>query len=162
MREQLRNKRMLPYGAALGERLHGFQFESFLYMFLPPILFLHTFFLAAFRSSVTPANLLLLVASISLYYWGNGPSVIPLVFTILTTAFAGKCITQTNGSTSKAFLFAGCGLNLAVLFYYKYFHFTVGLLLPQTNLASVTQEAASGVENLPVGISFYTFMAMKV
>ena len=138
-----------------------FSSNLFLYLFFPPVVFLHTLALIVFPKSTAPANATLLLVSILLYYWGNGPTVVLLGLTILITAGIGHKISVSSAQSGLRLLWIGAGLNLLALFYYKYFAFTAGLLLPAALQQSALKATSGGIDNLPVGISFYTFMAIS-
>lgn len=122
----------------------------FLWYFLPACAAL--FYLL--RRRQTAANLLLLAASLIFYAWGE-PSYIVLMA-------ASIALNYTFGLAASRYrrkpVLAVCVLaNLAVLGYFKYFHFLAelfNLLLPGNPVA--LREIA-----LPIGISFYTFQALS-
>ncbi|MBP3683814.1 MAG: MBOAT family protein [Oscillospiraceae bacterium] len=53
------------------------------------------------------------------------------------------------------------GLNLAILFFFKYFNFAVGLLESAVGMLGITLKLPVFDVILPVGISFYTFQALS-
>ena len=93
-----------------------FSSNLFLYHFFPPVVFLHTLALIVFPKSTAPANATLLLVSILLYYWGNGPTVVLLGLTILITAGIGHKISVSSAQSGLRLLWIGAGLNLLALF----------------------------------------------
>jgi len=121
-------------------------------------------------------NIILLIASLFFYTWGEVQYLYVILLSILLNYFIGikidkyndlreieKLVKRTGVSiVSKAKLFLGIGvvLNLILLGYFKYANFLIGnlnLLLTSLNLTALTNERI----HLPVGISFFTFQALS-
>ena len=104
----------------------------------------------------------LLVASYYFYMNWDARYVLLLLFSTAVTYISGIAIENAGskkaGKTAVAVSFV---LNIAVLFFFKYFHFaidSVNLLLSGVNI-SLPKPSVTFL--LPVGISFYTFQALS-
>ena len=103
-------------------------------------------------------NLWLLVVNLVFYGWGEPVYILLMIFTIVLDYYAGilvaRCKAKGNDRGARWAVGISLGLNLAILFFFKYWvlmattlqHF--GLMVPTFNLT------------LPIGISFYTFQTM--
>ena len=124
----------------------------FLFLYLPIVLFVYY---------ITPLkwrNAWLLVVNLVFYGWGEPKYIVLMLFTILLDYFAGlvvaKCKQQDNDTGARIAVAVALVLNLAILFFFKYWDLVattlqhVGINMPVLNLA------------LPIGISFYTFQTM--
>ncbi len=123
---------------------------TFIMVFLPVAVIATGFF------NIKIQNILLLALSLLFYSWGNPGDILLILFSIVANWTMGMIIYNCNKSKiKKLFMFGAVGINLAMLFYYKYFGFAVGLLgrfLPiNINIEYIA---------LPVGISFYTFKSI--
>lgn len=124
----------------------------FLYLFLAVV------FLAYYtRKSLKQKNIVLIVASLVFYAWGEPVWVILLVFSAFLNWLMALKIAQ-NKETPKAKLFAGIaiGTDILLLVIFKYTGFLVeninGLLhigIPVPHIV------------MPIGISFFTFQAIS-
>lgn len=133
------------------------QFNSLAYLlFLPVVAFLYF---------VLPARLknpLLLGASYFFYMnWNAVYALLMLASTVMTYA-CGLLIGKADSQRVKRWAVGICfALNLGILFFFKYFHFTsdtireLARVLFEIDLRRPTLEVL-----LPVGISFYTFQAL--
>lgn len=120
-----------------------FSSNTFLFGFLPITV------LAYYLSPRKFRNLLLLLASLVFYGWGE-PRFLPLMLvSILLNYGCGRAVAarQTAGKDPKAALWAGVAVNLAMLGFFKYGRFFFGDRFPDIPL--------------PIGISFYIFQAMS-
>ncbi|MCL2127911.1 MAG: MBOAT family protein [Treponema sp.] len=109
-------------------------------------------------------NLILLLASLLFYAWGEVRFVLIMIGTIAMNYCLGLLAGDENHSPAKrkAFLAAGITLNLAVLFLFKYLGFFEQILNSLINLFHLTgSELAVHRLILPLGISFYTFQSMS-
>ena len=128
----------------------------FLFLFLPGTLLLY------FSAGLRIRNLILLVASLFFYTWGEAGYVFLMVFSICANWLTGLllCRYQSSGRRKKLILTLGIVLNLLPLAYFKYGGFileNVGMLSDFLHLAPVP-----GTEiHLPIGISFFTFQALS-
>lgn len=119
----------------------------FLCVFFPAVLLLY--YLLAF--SRVCQNVLLLLASLLFYAWGEPVYVLLMLASIAgNSVFAALIEKQNREKSRKVLLICSVAANLAVLFVFKYMGFTLGIM------------GVKGIElPLPIGISFYTFQAMS-
>ena len=123
----------------------------FIFYFLPAIL--AVYFLAPKRHR----NLVLFLGSLIFYAWGEPVYVALMLFSTAFNYFAGRKIGRTEQQVQKKrVLTISVVVNLAILVFFKYTNFFLGLInaalpwdIPYLNLA------------LPIGISFYTFQTMS-
>lgn len=123
----------------------------FLFAFLPIVLVLYY---TVFRKSIRLQNLLLLIASIFFYAWGEPKFVFVMMASIIMNYTWAILVDRYE--YKKRTIFLAVATNLGLLFVFKYLNFTVsnidhffGNIFPQTDIA------------LPIGISFFTFQAMS-
>lgn len=125
-----------------------FSSNVFLFYFFPTVLLFY--YICAF--SRTLQNLLLLVASLFFYAWGEPIYVLLMIASILFNTLMGWLMGKQIGRGKKVCLWIAGIVNLGVLFVFKYSAFvadTLGLGFPGVNLP------------LPIGISFFTFQALS-
>ena len=129
----------------------------FIWIFLPVTLVLY--YLLSFTGKQELLNLLLLLASIFFYAWGE-PRYILLLFISVAVNYAGGMMIEhfrQVPSYRKAALALIVAINLLLLGYFKYYNFFAdninalfhGEIIPERDIV------------LPIGISFYTFQAMS-
>ena len=132
-----------------------FSSPSFLFLFLP--LMLAAYF--AIRPGLR--NLLLLVASLVFYAWGEKQYVAVLLVSIAINYVFGLALERWRGGrASRAILVVAIVANLALIAAFKYANFLVGnlnLALTPLGLAPITLAPV----HLPLGISFFTFQALS-
>lgn len=126
----------------------------FLFRFFPIV------FLLYFLLPQKLRNLLLLLASLLFYAWGE-PSYLILMIFSTTFAYAhGRIIhhfrEKGKGFLTKIFLVSSLILNLLPLFFFKYWDFFTSNINAAFSLSLPLFELA-----LPIGISFYTFQTMS-
>ncbi|WP_067730227.1 MBOAT family O-acyltransferase [Oceanobacillus damuensis] len=120
----------------------------FLFVFLPIVLI--TYFVVPF----TLKNILLLIASLFFYAWGEPAYIFLMLFSILMNYIFGLLIHyKQHKKTYTALAVVG---NLTLLGYYKYSSF----FIENINAIFNTQIANEPLP-LPIGISFFTFQAMS-
>ena len=131
-----------------------FSTPLFLFYYLPLILLVYYVMPVRFR------NLVLLIASLFFYYWGEqGYTVIMLVsigIDYIHGRIVQRCKDRGNDKGARLAVASSVVFNLAILFFFKYWDFAArsleatGLgILPVLNIS------------LPIGISFYTFQTMS-
>ena len=106
-------------------------------------------------------NLLLLLASLFFYAWGQPDYLWLLLVSILANYALGLLMGSRKGIFAAgagrlALLIAGIGVNLGILGYYKYFNFFANTL----NRALGRQLIEMRQIALPLGVSFFTFQAL--
>ena len=124
----------------------------FLFLYLPIVLLVYY---------ITPLkwrNLWLLVVNLIFYGWGEPKYIVLMLFTIVLDYFMGlvvaRCKEQDNDKGARIAVAVALVLNLAILFFFKYWDLVAktlqyfGIGMPVLNLT------------LPIGISFYTFQTM--
>ena len=123
-----------------------FSSAVFLFAFLPVVFILHTVI-----RNTTARNVLLIVASLIFYAWGEPVYVVLLLASILINYLLGRFVWGR-----KPVLVAAVIVNLAFLIVFKYAGFIVQAInaIP---LISLNEPKIS----MPIGISFYTFQAMS-
>lgn len=124
----------------------------FLFWFFPAVLILYY----GLSFSRLMQNIVLMLASLFFYAWGEPVYVFLMIGSILFNTMFGYLVEKSQAKLKKFWLFAAVIVNLGSLFIFKYLGFTLeatGLaasgLVPQINLA------------LPIGISFFTFQALS-
>ncbi len=126
----------------------------FLFAFLPLVLLLYYICPAKLR------NLVLLLASLLFYAWGEPVYVLIMLFSTVFDYTNGRLIAhfKKKGAAGKAKLFLVidvCG-NLGILGFFKYTDFLIGTVNSLTGAGLSLLYIA-----LPIGISFYTFQTMS-
>ena len=128
---------------------------TFLFFFLPAVLLLNG------CSRGRGSNVLLLVASLLFYAWGEGIYLLVMLASILGNFAAGLLIDRCRLTTAgRAALGLGVGLNLVLLGFFKYATFLVDNLNQLLALVGLPAVALAPV-HLPIGISFFTFQAIS-
>ena len=123
------------------------------YLFLPIVIVLYYILPVKLR------NPLLLIASYFFYMcWQPAYALLMLTSTAITY-FCGICISRYP-ERKKIWLATSLILNLAILFFFKYFNFVASLITDILSAANLNVTAPSLDVLLPVGISFYTFQAL--
>lgn len=124
----------------------------FLYYFLPIVLLCYMLVPRCGK------NVVLLIASLFFYSWGEPAYIVVMLLSILIAYILGLQIekSKSNPKKAKGFLILSVSCNLAFLLFFKYTNFFIdnvraltGLPLPLLSLS------------LPVGISFYTFQIIS-
>ena len=131
-----------------------FSSSTFIFLFLPIVIFVYYVFLRKHRSL---QNIFLLIASLIFYAWGEVLFVFVMILSIVANYFFGLFIYKAQTEKfRKLFLVFAVVFNLSVLFIFKYLVFTV------TNINLLFQAEISVPDiALPIGISFFTFQAMS-
>lgn len=124
----------------------------FLCIFLPVVLVVYNL-----SKSITFKNIVLLVASLVFYAWGELKWIVVMIITSFVDFVAGKLIDRYKGTKkAKLFLALSIILTLGVLIVFKYMNF----LTHNLNLLPFVNVKETSIA-LPIGISFYTFQVMS-
>ena len=121
---------------------------TFLCLFLPITVGLH-----ALVKNTAARNVILLIASMLFYAWGEPIWILAMVASTAVNYVCAKIIANTeNPARRKLALGIGVAISLSALMYFKYAAFLIN---------SVCSLLGSGYQmtapKLPIGISFYTF-----
>lgn len=122
---------------------------SFIYIFLPALLFIHFIFGKKYH------NFILLLASILFYALGE-MKYIPLLFGIILINYLGALLISKFQNRKKFLFIITIALNISFLVYFKYFNFLINNINNLFHFNITIPEII-----LPIGISFYTFQAMS-
>ncbi len=114
-------------------------------------------------------HLFLLIASYYFYMCWNPQYALLMLTSTVITYLSGRLIDYANGMKDakqkekcrKGFLAGSFILNLAILFFFKYFNFAVDTINAALKTIHVSPVDATLDIILPVGISFYTFQALS-
>ncbi len=132
-----------------------FSSPVFLFGFLPVLLALY------FLCPKPARNVLLLLASLWFYAWGEPALVVlMLISTGMNYAFGFWVAGARNQKSRKGLVAVAVALNLSFLVYFKYAGFLIESI--NTLLAFLGTPTLDRPDvTLPIGISFYTFQAMS-
>lgn len=124
----------------------------FLFAFLPIFLVVYFIVPKGLR------NLILLIASLIFYAWGEPIYIFLMLFSIMVDYFHGLLVERYADQPKKAKLvvLSSITLNLALLILFKYSAFIVENVNYLLNTNFLVPEI-----KLPIGISFYTFQTMS-
>lgn len=130
-----------------------FSSTVFLFIFLPLVLLGYY----ALPLKQRGKNILLLVASLLFYAWGEPVFVFLMIGSIAVNYSLGLWLSSRKGPGGrKALLILAVILNLGVLYYFKYLNFTI------ENINALFRLSIPAVDvTMPIGISFFTFQAMS-
>ena len=132
-----------------------FSSTVFLFGFLPIVL------LGYFLTPMPLRNLMLLLASLFFYAWGEGVYVALMLASVAFNYLGGIAITRCEPGRLRRLALGGTiALNLLLLASFKYANFVVDNLNLLLAGFDVTPLALDPV-HLPIGISFFTFQAMS-
>ncbi len=124
---------------------------TFLYYFLPCVLFLY------FIAPKKLKNTVLLAVSLVFYAWGEPIYVLLMAVSIALGYVCGLAVERFRGKTlSKVFLAISVAISLGFLGYFKYADFFIENFNAATGLSVKLLNIA-----LPIGISFYTFQLIS-
>jgi alginate O-acetyltransferase complex protein AlgI len=142
-----------------------FSTPTFLLLFLPAALLLYGIArLARTHGTERVPNLLLLLASLFFYAWGEGILVLGMLFVIAVNYACGHFLQRTEGSAlRRGLLVVSVVLSLSVLGFFKYFNFFIDSwngLVESVGFDEIVWLTAPEI-TLPLGISFYTFQALS-
>lgn len=128
----------------------------FLFAFLPIVLTVYYVIKPQLR------NIFLLIASLFFYYWGEPKFLIIMVASIIWNyicAIGLDFFIRRNSQSrfmERLILFLGVGVNVGLLFYFKYFNFSIDLINDIFHTGLIVPEVV-----LPIGISFFTFQGIS-
>ena len=125
---------------------------TFLFLFLPVVLAVYYIAPEKFK------NIILLIASLIFYAWGEPVYIVLMILSILLNYFCGLDIGRKEEDPARArrsVVFA-VAVNILILGFFKYY----GFLLDMLNSA-VPGEIPYRELPLPIGISFYTFQNLS-
>lgn len=91
--------------------------------------------------------------------WSPKYSLLMLLSTLITYV-CGLLVDRSALGKRKLWLVLSFVSNLAILFFFKYFNFTVDIITRTLNFAGLHLQPTTLNVLLPVGISFYTFQAL--
>ncbi len=119
--------------------------------------FLPLFFTVYFLSPKKWRNIIIVLGSIFFYSWGAPKFIFVILFTTLLDFFIVRKMDSSDSIKVRKWLLIGSvGVNLGLLFYFKYSNFFIENI--QSALALWGYERTEWVKlALPIGISFYTF-----
>ncbi len=124
----------------------------FLCIFLPVVLLLYYA-----SKNLTYKNVILVIASLLFYAWGEPIYVLALIFSSFVDYTVGRVIHKHFGTwKAKAALLTSLIINLGLLGTFKY----AGFFVDNINMLLGTNIPFSGF-SLPLGISFYTFQTLS-
>lgn len=119
-----------------------------MFYFLPLVFILYFGF-----KDIAWKNVVLLIASLIFYAWGEPVYVVLMVLSILFNYYAGREIEKEHKKSSLVFAII---INILILGYFKYSGFLIDTINSLFGTSIRNRELA-----LPIGISFYTFQAMS-
>ena len=124
---------------------------TFLYLFLPTVLFLY------FIAPKALKNYVLLFSSLIFYYIGEQRLLLLMLISITINYALGLLVGNCHRVFfKKTLLVVTVVINLAILGYYKYADFFISSINSAFGLSVSLLNIA-----LPIGISFYTFQALS-
>lgn len=132
-----------------------FSSSEFLFFFLPGVIFCYY---VLCRKSRVLQNMLLLVASLFFYAWGEPKFVFVMMLSILANWFFGLLVHRygAHKAIARLLITLDTGFNIGVMFIFKYLMFTLNNANSLFGL-----ELTVPVIALPIGISFFTFQAFS-
>ncbi len=131
-------------------------FNSISYLWFLPLVFAGYFLLPKKLK-----NPLLLVASYYFYMSWLPQYAVLIFFSTISTYLSAYFIEKSDTEKMrKISLGVNIGLNLAILFIFKYFNFFIGSISAFFGVIGITLPEITSSLLLPVGISFYTFQAL--
>lgn len=123
----------------------------FLYYFLPMTMLIYFIVPKSFK------NIVLLIASLIFYGWGEPRYVILMILSIIVNYIFGLLIDKYRDHKIKRYLFIVCVIfNLSMIGYFKYMNFFLDTINNVLKTSIPLLKIA-----LPIGISFYTFQILS-
>jgi len=134
-----------------------FSSTVFVFAFLPAVLLLYYGIAKPIFKNIAFRNVLLFLASIFFYAWGEPRFVLVMLLSIIANWMFALFVDKYRGTSyAKVFIFLMLLFNIAVIFIFKYLMFfmeNVNSLFGTSFLIPVI--------NLPIGISFFTFQSIS-
>ena len=132
-----------------------FSSSIFLFFFLPLVIAGYYLLKENYRLSF------LLLTSLFFYAWGEPKYILIMLLSIVINYSFGivihkSIVYHTRKIIAKTLLIFGIVCNLVILFYFKYFNFTLGTVNRFINTGFELRDIV-----LPIGISFYLFQGMS-
>lgn len=128
---------------------------TFLLLFLPITIILY------YCGGHYCRNIVLLVASLFFYTWGEGIYVLLMLFSIGVNYCIGILIERDETKNKKrAYLAIGIAVNLLLLSFFKYTNWIIDTISPILPPAYFPEISLTQI-HLPIGISFFTFQALS-
>ena len=124
---------------------------TFLYIFLPVTFVLYFLMPAKIR------NVVLLLASLFFYFYGEQMYLLLMIGEIVLTYVLGLLIERFEGALKKVFLILFLVLSLGALGVFKY----SGLFTDTVNALAGNSLISAFKLHMPIGISFYTFQSIS-
>lgn len=134
-----------------------FTSAMFMFMFLPLVTILYFLINIKFR------NILLLIASLLFYAWGEPKHVIVMLISIAINYYFGLLVHKNSSDVSnkKKSLIYAIVLNLGMLMFFKYFNFIIANINSLASIIGINKEFVVSPIHLPIGISFFTFQGLS-
>lgn len=134
-----------------GGKIMVFSNAVFLFVFLPIVL------VGYFLVKREIGNYWLLIVSLLFYGW-NKPEFLWILIASIVINYVGAILTEKaeKKGVRLLILWISVGLNLLLLFYYKYFNFTISVIEKLLHREFQFAEVV-----LPIGISFFTFQGLS-
>lgn len=133
-------------------------FNSYEFAIFLPIVFILYWLL---RKNLGLQNIFLVIASFVFYGWWSIYFLGLMVLSASTDFIVGILLSKNESPQQrKLLLAASLGVNLGILFFFKYFNFFVDNFVSAFTLFGKSFDKPTLNIILPVGISFYTFQAM--
>jgi len=132
-----------------------FSSPIFLFLFLPATLLVY------FLAAKSHRNVVLLLASLGFYYWGEAGFVLLMIASVVVNYVFGLLLSSVSDARSKRWLVLFAVLiNLLPLCFFKYTVFVLAAVRDLTGSSAFADLSASEI-HLPIGISFFTFQAIS-
>ncbi|MGN0605633.1 MAG: MBOAT family O-acyltransferase [Oscillospiraceae bacterium] len=128
-----------------------FSSTVFLFIFLPL-----TYILYLVMPSVKAKNILLIIASLIFYAFGEPVAVFLMIFSITVNYFLGLCIANDNKNSGKPAMITAVVFNLLILCIFKYSGFFISTINSVLHISIPVPNI-----RLPIGISFFTFQILS-
>ena len=131
-----------------------FSSPIFLFLFLPVVLGAYYLVPAKYK------NVLLLLASLFFYSWGEGKIVLIMLLVTGINFWSGLII---RSGRRRAGLLISVATSITALWLFKYFNFTFHNFSSFLQFTGIKSDAFASLPHiaLPIGISFYTFQALS-